>query len=103
MASAYLIATFAEPHALVEAVATIRAHGFKIYDVYAPCPVHGLDEAMGIRRSRLPYVTLAAGVVALAGTLAFEFYVAVFKISEDLTVLRADFEAERRRAAGPAE
>src|SRR5438067_724518 len=78
MASAYLIATFADPEALVGAVESIRARGFKIYDVYAPCPVHGLDEAMGIRRSRLPYVTLAAGALACAATAAFEFYAAVF-------------------------
>ena len=78
MASAYLIATFADPEALVGAVEAIRARGFKIYDVYAPCPVHGLDEAMGIRRSRLPYVTLAAGALACAATAAFEFYAAVF-------------------------
>jgi hypothetical protein len=78
MASAYLVATFAEPRALLEAVTAIRAAGFKIYDVYAPCPVHGLDEAMGIRRSRLPYVTLAAGAIALVATVAFEFYAAVF-------------------------
>ena len=78
MASAYLVATFAEPRALLEAVTAIRAAGFKIYDVYAPCPVHGLDEAMGIRRSRLPYVTLAAGAIALVATVGFEFYAAVF-------------------------
>ncbi len=78
MANAYLVATFAEPEALVGAVETIRAHGFKIYDVYAPCPVHGLDEAMGVRRSRLPYVTLGAGVIGCAAATAFEFYVAVF-------------------------
>src|SRR5436853_470371 len=70
MASAYLIATFADPEALVFAVESIRARGFKIYDVYAPCPVHGLDEAMGIRRSRLPYVTLGAGVIACAAAAA---------------------------------
>jgi ActD protein len=74
----YLVATFADSRALVEAVATVRAHGFKVYDVYTPCPVHGLDEAMGIRPSRLPYVTLAAAALALAATVAFEFYAAVF-------------------------
>jgi len=78
MASAYLVATFAEPRALVEAVTTIRAHGFKIYDVYAPCPVHGIDEAMGLRRSRLGYVTLAGGVLGLVSAIAFQFYAAVF-------------------------
>src|SRR5258705_4962079 len=74
----YLVATFAEPDALLAAVTRLRAHGLKIYDVYAPCPVHGLDEAMGLRRSRLPYVTLVAGVVGLVTAILFQFYAAVF-------------------------
>ena len=78
MSREYLVATYAEPGALVEAVTTIRAHGFKIYDVYAPCPVHGLDEAMGLQRSRLPYVTLAAGALGLISAISFQFYAAVF-------------------------
>src|SRR5262249_55905683 len=78
MPRTYLVATFADSEALIDAVTTIRAHGFKIYDVYAPCPIHGLDQLIGIRRTRLPYVTLVAGVLALAATIAFEFYAAVF-------------------------
>ncbi len=74
----YLVATFAEPDALLAAVTRLRAHGLKIYDVYAPCPVHGLDEAMGLRRSRLPYVTLVAGVLGLVTAILFQFYAAVF-------------------------
>ncbi|HMF98704.1 MAG TPA: DUF3341 domain-containing protein [Vicinamibacterales bacterium] len=78
MSRTYLVATFADSEALLDAVTTARAQGFKIYDVYAPCPIHGLDEAMGIQRTRLPYVTLVAGALALAATIAFEFYAAVF-------------------------
>src|SRR5262245_42562025 len=78
MSRTHLVATFADPDALLDAVATVRAHGLKIYDVYTPCPIHGLDEAMGIRRTRLPYVTLVAGALALAATIPFEFYAAVF-------------------------
>src|SRR6266850_8493930 len=74
----YLVATFVEPDALVNAVRMIRTHGFKIYDVYTPFPVHGLDEAMGLRRSRLGYVTLVAAVLGLCAALAFQFYAAVF-------------------------
>jgi|SRR5262245_7475008 len=74
----YLVATFAEPGALVGAVTTIRAHGFKIYDVYTPCPVHGLEEAMGLQRSRLPWVTVAAGVFGMLAAIALQFYCAVF-------------------------
>jgi len=76
--SEYLIATYAEPGSLTAAVRTLRAHGFKIYDVYTPCPVHGLDEAMGVRRSRLGYVTFAAGALGLLSAIAFQFYAAVF-------------------------
>ena len=74
----YLIGTFSDPGALVEAVTKIRERGFKIYDVYTPCPVHGLAEAMGLHRSRLPYVTLAAGLIGLSAAIGFQFYAAVF-------------------------
>jgi ActD protein len=74
----YLVATYDEPGALVDAVTRIRAHGFKIYDVYTPCPVHGLDEAMGLRRSRLGYVAFVAGALGLLAALSFQFYCAVF-------------------------
>lgn len=78
MAKEYLVATFAEPDALVGAVTSLRAHGFKIYDVYAPFPVHGLDEAMGLRRSRLGWVTAVAGALGLSAAISFQFYAAVF-------------------------
>jgi hypothetical protein len=52
-------------------------------------------------------VLIGGVIVTCALTLLWrafcEFYVAIFKISEDLTVLRLDVEAERKRAAGPAE
>ena len=56
----------------------MRAHGFRIYDAYTPYPVHGLAELMGVRRSRLPIITLVAAVVGLAAALGFQFYAAVF-------------------------
>jgi hypothetical protein len=74
----YLVGTYAEPGALVEAVTRLRAHGFKIYDVYTPCPVHGLEEAMGLRRSRIGLVAFAAGAMGLLCALGFQFYAAVF-------------------------
>jgi hypothetical protein len=78
MAREFLIATFAGESELVDAVRSVRAHGFRVYDAYSPYPVHGLDEAMGIQRSRLPFVTLVAGVLGLVTALGFQFYAAVF-------------------------
>ena len=44
---------------------------------------------------------LVMGALVLLWRSFCEFYVAIFKISEDLGVLRADVEAERRRVGGP--
>jgi hypothetical protein len=78
MASQCLVASFADPDSLLAAVTAIRARGIKVYDVYAPFPVHGLDQAMGLRPSRLGFVPLAAGTLGLLAALAFQFYANVF-------------------------
>ena len=74
----FLVATFSNEHSLREAVTRLRAHNFRIYDAYTPYPVHGLAELMGVRRSRLPVITLVAAVAGLALALGFQFYAAVF-------------------------
>jgi energy-converting hydrogenase Eha subunit E len=45
---------------------------------------------------------LVMGALVLLWRSFCEFYVAIFRISEDLAVLRADVEAERKRVGGPA-
>lgn len=73
----FVVATFSDADSLMKAVKATTRENFKVYDVYAPYPIHGLDEAMGIRRSRLPWVTFLVGLSALTGALALQFYVAV--------------------------
>src|SRR5215471_7653238 len=77
MSRSFLVATFSDSEALLHAVHTVRAEGFKVYDVYAPYPIHGLDHALGIRRSRLPWVTFVVGLTALSLALTFQFYTTV--------------------------
>jgi len=74
----FLIATFSDPDRLIQAVHAVREQKFRIYDVYAPYPVDALDEAMGIRRSRLPWVTLILGGLGLLFSLFLQFYTVIF-------------------------
>jgi len=69
-----LVATFPQVDDLLRAVRKARSEMFRVYDVFTPFPVHGLDEAMGIRRTRLPKVTLLAGLTGLAAALTLQFY-----------------------------
>src|SRR6185295_13117553 len=69
-----LVATFLETDGLLRAVRLARRQMFRVYDVFAPFPVHGLDDAMGIRRTRLPWVTLIIGLTGLATAATLQFY-----------------------------
>src|SRR3954470_19929451 len=77
MRSGFLVATFSDATTLVRAVRPVRGERFRVYDVYAPYPIHGLDRAMGLRRTRLPFVTLVAGLTGLAFAILFQVYTTV--------------------------
>lgn len=47
---------------LVAAAHEVRSGGLEIHDAFTPYPVHGLDDAVGLRRSRLTRVALAGGI-----------------------------------------
>ena len=60
------LAEYTTPAALYHACEAVRDAGYTRWDAHAPFPVHGLDRAMGLRPSRLPWVSL---VLALGGAL----------------------------------
>jgi hypothetical protein len=60
-----LMAEFDSASKLMKAVAKCRDEGFKNWDVHTPFPVHGMDDAMGIRGTRLPFLVLAGGFTGL--------------------------------------
>jgi hypothetical protein len=72
-----LVGYFEDEDALVEAVRAARGAGLAIHDAYAPYAVHGLDEAIGLRPSRLPWVCLVGALAGLGAAMALQYYVAV--------------------------
>lgn len=69
-----LVATFANVDSLLQAVRQARRETLRVHDVFAPFPIHGLDDAMGLRYTRLPKVTLIAGLTGLAFALCLQYY-----------------------------
>jgi len=61
----FLVGVFEDEDVLLSGVTSIRQSGVKIHEVYSPFPVHGLDEVLGYRRSRLP---IAAFMFGITGT-----------------------------------
>jgi len=67
-----VLALYKDPNALMEAAEKVRERDYKHWDCYTPFPVHGLDNAMGIKRSWIPYVTFGAGLTGALTALALE-------------------------------
>jgi hypothetical protein len=64
-----LLAEFDTPAALFHACEKVRDSGFKKWDAHSPFPVHGLDKAMGLKPSILPWIV--AGMAVVGGTGGF--------------------------------
>ena len=64
--SQYAVGIFEEESVLLSAIRSLREKGLRIYEVYSPYPVHGIDNALGYKRSRLP---IAAFLFGLTGTI----------------------------------
>lgn len=61
----FIVGVFDNEQLVTDAVRKVRSGGVKIHEVFSPFPVHGLDEALGYKRSRLP---IAAFLFGLLGT-----------------------------------
>lgn len=68
------LAEFAGPDALVQGAEAARLSGRTNLDAHVPFPVHGLDEALGIRATRLPWLVFCMGVTGGAGILFFQYW-----------------------------
>ncbi len=70
---AALLAEFDSVDTLKSAAQAIRDEGFRRWDAHSPYPVHGLDRAMGIRPTVLPWLVLGAGLTGCAVALLLQW------------------------------
>lgn len=69
-----LLAEFRAPEELVEAATAAREAGFRRMDAYAPMPVHGLAEAVGFKKTRLPLLVLLGGLTGMIGGYGMQYW-----------------------------
>jgi Protein of unknown function (DUF3341) len=72
-----LLAEFTSVEPLVAAVASTREAGYRRLDAYAPFPVHGLAEALGFHRTRVPLLVLIGGIVGGGGGYLLQYWTMV--------------------------
>lgn len=63
---ALLLAEYGTPEELSSAAEKVRDAGYKAWDCHTPYPVHGLDEAMGLPKTKLAIYSFAFGMTGLS-------------------------------------
>lgn len=69
-----IVVRFADEQALLTAAAKVRDAGYRRFDVHTPYPVHGMDQAMGLGRSRLGWIVAAGATLGAIATMTLCIY-----------------------------
>ncbi|MCC6746185.1 MAG: DUF3341 domain-containing protein [Deltaproteobacteria bacterium] len=70
-----VLAEFETPAAIYHAAESVRDAGYTRWDVHTPFPVHGMDKAMGLKQSKLPWVVLVMGLTGAGGALLLQWWI----------------------------
>ena len=73
------LAEFDGPDELLAAAKRTHAAGYRYVEAYSPFPVHGLAEAIGFERTRLPLVVLIGGIVGGIAGYALQYWASVIE------------------------
>ncbi len=69
-----VLAEYDTPGELLDAARKVRDAGYTEFDCYTPFPVHGIDEAMGIKRTILPLIVFGGGATGLLGGIFLQWW-----------------------------
>ncbi len=106
-----MMAEFTTVDSLLSACRRVRDAGYTKTDAYTPFPVHGIDKALGIKPTVLPWICLIAGATGTCIALAMQIWMnsidykyiisgkpflslpAFIPVAFELTILLASFGA----------
>ena len=72
-----ILAEFANPGELYHAAQKVNKEGFKEYDTFSPFPIHGMDKAMSLKKSKLGWIVIVHALMGLTGAFAMMYFMSV--------------------------
>jgi hypothetical protein len=73
-----VVAEFTDDKSVLTAVNKAREAGYTIMEAYSPLPVHGLEEAIGRKRSRLAWLVFLGGLTGCVGGFGMQVWMSVY-------------------------
>src|SRR5690554_255674 len=75
---AFYLAEYETPEALAKAAIRVRDAGYSNWDCHTPYAVHGLDDAMGLKPTKLGVVSFIAGMTGICLAILMIWYMNVY-------------------------
>ena len=69
-----MLAQFETPADVYHAAEAMRDKGYKHWDVHAPFPIHGIEDAMGQKRTLLPFLIGGGAITGVTGAVAMQYF-----------------------------
>jgi hypothetical protein len=73
------LARFANPADLIAAAKKVRDAGYTKFDCHSPFPIHGMDAAMGMKKSPLGYIVGALTVTGATVGMGLQYWVSTIE------------------------
>jgi len=74
----FIVGIFDDEEILLSGIKNVRDSGVKIHEVYSPFPVHGIDDALGYKRTRLPIAAFLFGMTGTSLALIMQIWMLGF-------------------------
>lgn len=72
-----LVGYVSSPPDIFKTCEALRDAGYRKFDAYTPFPVHGLEQAMGLKPTKLPLIVLTCALLGASSALAMMIYMNV--------------------------
>ena len=85
----FIIGIYEDEDILLDAISSVKDKGVNIYEVYSPFPVHGIENKLGYKRSRLSIAAFCFGLIGLC--LALTMMIGMMTIDWPMIIGGKDF------------
>lgn len=75
---------FEDDDVVLHAIPKLREQNFRVKDVISPFPIHGLDHALGLKRTRIAITSFLYGATGTALALLMMWYMNIFDWPMDI-------------------
>jgi hypothetical protein len=72
-----VLAEFRNPKELIDAAKLVNQNGYRNFDTFSPFPIHGMDKAMSLQKSKLGWIVFSHGLLGFSGAVAMIYWMMV--------------------------